>query len=151
MSSDSAASQNDTIIIIDANFILLPFQFKIDYLNEINLELGGRKRFIIFQQVLDELEAKKKREAKAAKFELQLKAGLTYLEQRKEHYSLEFPSDVKNPEETTDEFLLRKAQDLKALYKTVYLATNDADLRRKAKKSNIYGIFLRQRKYLSFD
>ena len=40
------------IVIIDANFILLPFQFKIDYLKEIRDLVEGKISFIIFRQVL---------------------------------------------------------------------------------------------------
>jgi len=138
-------------IIIDANFILIPVQFKIDYLEDINFDLEGKKVFIIFQQVLNELKAKKKRDSKASKFELQLKAGLAYLDKKKDAYCIKWDATVKNQEETTDNFLLRKAIEFKSHYKAVYIASNDADLRRKAKKSNIYSIFLRQRKYLSYD
>ena len=55
-------------IVIDANFILLPFQFKIDYLYEIDNNLEGRTIFILFKQILDELEAKRLREPNATKF-----------------------------------------------------------------------------------
>ncbi len=33
------------IVIIDSNFVLLPYQFKIDYLTEIRLILQGELKF----------------------------------------------------------------------------------------------------------
>ena len=71
------------LIVVDSNFILLPFQFKIDYLHEIRELLEGELKFIIFQQVLNELEAKKRREAKSTKFRRLFEAGLLYLEKKK--------------------------------------------------------------------
>ena len=74
---------NFNLIVIDSNFILLPFQFKIDYLNEIRVNLEGKLKFIIFRQILKELDAKIKREPKATKFQRQFKSGLLYLEKKK--------------------------------------------------------------------
>ena len=142
---------NIKLIVIDANFILLPFQFKIDYFNEIRLLLEGKVRFILFQQILNELEAKKKREPKSTKFARILNSGLLYLEKNKESYEIDFLNKIKKNHETTDEFLLRKSIKLKKNYQNVFLATNDSELRRQAKKSNINVIFLRQKKYLSLE
>ncbi|UCD00960.1 MAG: hypothetical protein JSV23_08750 [Promethearchaeota archaeon] len=144
-------SSNTTLVIIDSNFILLPFQFKIDYFNEIKLNIEGELRFIIFQQVLNELEFKRKREPKATKFVRLLDAGLSYLERNKEMYNIEILENFKENNETTDNFLIRMLEDLKKENQNVYLATNDSELRKKAKKKRISIIFLRQNKYLSID
>jgi rRNA-processing protein FCF1 len=142
---------NLTLIIIDANFILLPFQFKIDYLYEIRANLDGTLKFIVFQQILNELEAKRKREPKATKFIRLLNSGLSYLEKNKERFEIEFIEDIKGIDETTDDFMLRKLTKLKENYQSVFLATNDSELRRRSKKLSINVIFLRQKKYLSFE
>jgi rRNA-processing protein FCF1 len=141
----------ENFIVIDANFILLPFQFKIDYLTEISATLEGKILFIVYKQVLDELNAKKLREPNATKFHMNLKSGLLYLEENDKKYDIFYAQNVKSKDETTDSFLLRFCQELKGEQKKVYLATNDADLRRKARKIGISTIFLRQKKYLSFD
>ena len=70
----------ENFIVIDANFILLPFQFKIDYLTEIIKDMEGITRFIVTDQILNELKAKKHREPNATKFHMNLKSGLLYLE-----------------------------------------------------------------------
>jgi hypothetical protein len=141
----------ENLIVIDANFILLPFQFKIDYLYDIDSSLEGRTVFILFKQILDELEAKKLREPNATKFITNLKSGLLYLEKNNEKYSVIYNHLTKSQNETTDDFLVRNCQELKGKEKKVYLASNDRDLRRKMRKIGVSTIFLRQKKFLSFD
>lgn len=138
-------------IVIDSNFILLPFQFKVDYLTEIRLLLQGEIKFIIFKQVLDELEAKRIRESKTTKFRRLFDSGLLYLEEKKSEFSIEHVEDVKDKSETTDDFLLRQLIALKDGGKQVFLATNDSELRKRARKLDINTIFLRQKKYLSIE
>jgi len=142
---------NQNLIVIDSNFILLPFQFKLDYLNEIRLNLEGKLKFIIFRQILRELDAKRKREPKATKFHKQLKSGLLYLEKNQTDFNIEYIEEVKDNLETTDDFLLRKLITLKNEGKQVFLATNDSELRKRARKLDINTIFLRQKKYLSIE
>lgn len=139
------------LIVIDSNFILLPFQFKLDYLNEIRVKLEGKLKFIIFRQILKELDAKRKREPKATKFRKQLKSGLLYLEKNQTDFNIEYIEEVKDNLETTDDFLLRKLITLKNEGKQVFLATNDSELRKRARKLDINTIFLRQKKYLSIE
>ena len=139
------------LIVIDSNFILLPYQFKVDYLNEIYLNLEGKTRFYIFKQVLDELEAKKRRTPITSKFRRQFKFGMSYLKKNEIVYPIYFIDEIKKENETTDNFLLRRCIDFKADYKHVFIATNDAQLRKKASKAKINLIFLRQKKYLSIE
>lgn len=139
------------LVIIDSNFILLPFQFKIDYLEEIRMKVEGKLKFIIYQQIFNELESKRKRESKATKFTRLLDSGLSYLEKNKPTFEIDFLEDVKNRDELTDEFLLRKSLELKDKGFLVFLATNDSELRRKARRSELNTIYLRQKKFLSIE
>ncbi|MBY9010358.1 MAG: hypothetical protein KGD74_10885 [Candidatus Lokiarchaeota archaeon] len=141
----------ENLIVIDANFILLPFQFKIDYLYDIDSRLEGRTVFILFKQILDELQAKRLREPNATKFIMNLNSGLSYLENNYEKYNIVYNQLTKSNGESTDDFLVRNCQNLKGKEIRVYLASNDADLRRKVRKIGFSTIFLRQKKYLSFD
>jgi len=141
----------ENAIIIDSNFILLPYQFKIDYFNEIYLILSGKSRFLVFKQCIDELDAKKLRNPKARKFRRQYKAGMLYLERNEKVYPLYFIDEIKGKNETTDDFLLRRCIHFKKEYKRVFLATNDSELRKRAKNSGVNVIFLRQKKYLSIE
>ena len=144
-------TEHINVVVIDANFILLPYQFKIDYLNDIYLSLEGRTRFYIFKQVLNELRAKENREQKARKFHRMLKSGMSYLEKYETSYPIYFIDDLKNQAETTDDFLLKWCIKFKKEYRHVFLATNDSKLRKKAKNSNINLIFLRQKKFISIE
>ena len=136
------------IVIIDANFILLPIQFNIHYLEEIKYQLEGKTKFLIFQQILDELKAKKHRKKMAkknAKFEMQFKGGLQYLQKNQTDFNIEFIDKRKQPDESSDDFLLRKTLEIKKKEKSVFLASNDANLRKRATKQAISVIFLRQK------
>ncbi|MFX0007858.1 MAG: PIN domain-containing protein [Promethearchaeota archaeon] len=139
------------IIVIDSNFILLPFQFKIDYFDEIRSKIEGEIRFIIYQQIFNELEAKRKKELETTKFIRFLESGLGYLEKNKKKYRIDILEDKKKKNETTDDFLIRMLMNLKKQNQNIYIATNDSDLRRKAKEIQIYTIFMRQKKYISID
>lgn len=138
-------------VIIDSNFILLPFQFKIDYFNEINLKMEGKTCFIIYKQILDELESKSRRQSKTTKFQLQLKSSLRYVDSNQERFNIKIINKVKSEFETTDEFLIKRCIDLKEKDWRVFLATNDSKLRKEVNRLGISTIFLRQKKYLTFD
>lgn len=143
----------ENLVVIDANFILTPIQFKVDFLDEIEFSLEGKTKFLIYKQVIDELQAKAERferREKSAKFEAQLNAGKTYLEQNKPNYHLQWSEEVKNSEESTDDFLLRKVKELKKEYPHVYLATNDRHLRKRAKEYASL-IFIRQNQMISIQ
>ena len=139
------------VVILDSNFILLPFQFKIDYIDEIQFKIEGKTKYLIYRQVLDELEAKKKREPNATKFERHFKSGLSYIEKKRKIFEIETIEELKNDQETTDDFLVRKAVEMKDEYKHVFLATNDSELRKKAKKLIVSTIFLRKQSYIDIE
>ncbi|MHA1805570.1 MAG: PIN domain-containing protein [Promethearchaeota archaeon] len=139
------------LVVVDSNFILLPFQYRINYLEEIEDKLEGSVRFIIYQQVLDELNSKRRR-WKGRKFALQYDAGLRYLEEMKSRYDICVESkERKMAEEITDEFLLRKVKELKSANLRVFLATNDKRLRKQAREVKVNLIYLRQEKKLEID
>jgi len=144
-------NSNFNIVVIDSNFILLPFQFKIDYFDEIRTKIEGQLRFIIFQQMFNELDSKRKRKQKSTNFARFYDSGFLYLEQNKEKYDIIILKNIKRDNENTDDFILRMLKDLKKENQNVYIATNDSELRKKAKLIDISTIFLRQKKYLSID
>ena len=141
----------ENLIILDSNFILLPFQFKIDYLKEIWEKMAGKTAFIVYQQIIDELKAKENRFPSKTRFKKNLDAGLTYLNHNKSLYNIIFDGARKKESETTDDFLIRKCISLKDEESRVYLATNDKELRRKANKAKIVSIFMRQKKYIDLE
>ncbi|MBY9006719.1 MAG: hypothetical protein KGD63_08175 [Candidatus Lokiarchaeota archaeon] len=145
----------DNLVIIDSNFILLPIQFHIDYIEEIIYKIEGKTEFIIFKQILDELDAKENRfkSKKSSIFQTQYNTGLKYLNLKKKNLNIFMENQIKVHSETTDDFLIRKAIEIKekSAQIRIYLATNDSELRKKAKNSGIYTIFLRQKKFISIE
>jgi rRNA-processing protein FCF1 len=141
----------ENLIILDSNFILLPFQFKIDYLKEIREYLVGKTSFIVYQQIMDELKAKENRFPNKTRFKRELDAGLTYLNHNKNLYTFIFDDEKKEQSETTDDFLIRKCKSLKSEESRVYLATNDKELRKKAIDIKIFSIFMRQKKFIDVE
>ena len=138
-------------IVLDSNFILLPFQFKIDYLKEIKESMAGKTSFIIYQQVLDELKAKEKRFPNKMTFKKNLDAGLIYLNHNQSFYQIEFNECQKLEHETTDDFLIRKCISMKSEESRVFLATNDKELRKRAINHEIFTIFMRQKKFIDVE
>jgi rRNA-processing protein FCF1 len=141
----------ENYIIIDSNFLFLPYQFKIDYLSEITMNLGNKSNLIIFRQVLDELKSKQKREPNARKFEMNLQAAIFYLEKNRDRYNIQFIEKKKEFNETTDEFLINGCLHYKAENRKVFLATNDSKLRKKAAQLGIGRIYLKQKQFLAFE
>jgi rRNA-processing protein FCF1 len=76
---------------------------------------------------------------------------MSYLEKNKNVYMITFLDDIKKDNETTDDFLLRKAIEFKLENNFIFLATNDSILRKRARDFGLKTIFLRQKKYLSFE
>ena len=101
----SLKKKDDNIVVFDSNFILLPYQFKIDYLNDIYLNLEGKTRFYIFKQSLDEIEAKIRRDPKTRKLKRQYKGGMAYFDKNEKIYPLYFIQEILEKNETADEFL----------------------------------------------
>jgi len=138
-------------IILDSNFILIPSQFKIDYLKEIREAMAGKTSFIVYQQILDELQAKEKRFPNRTQFKKNLSMGLSYLNHNKNMYEIEFNESRKQEHETTDDFLIRKCFSMKSEEVRVFLATNDKELRKKAVNQKIFIIYMRQKKFIDVE
>ncbi len=136
------------IVIIDANFLFLPIQFKIDFLSEINYLLEGKNYYLIYKQIFDELESKRKRLHEISKFGRELNFARVYLESNENNYNLIYINKIKHGSETTDQFLLNECLRLNKKHPNIFLATNDSQLRKEASKANIRNVYLRQKKYL---
>ncbi len=135
------------LIILDANFILIPSQFGIDYFEEIRDIIPGKLAYIVFKSTLDELNWKKIRESKKVKYQKQLELGLKIL---RSHKFCEIPIE-RITGETVDDFLIKACQKLLNNNFKVHLATNDSRLRSRAMKLGISVIYLRQKKKIVSD
>ncbi|MCG3217859.1 MAG: hypothetical protein KAR35_02580 [Candidatus Heimdallarchaeota archaeon] len=117
---------SDQIILFDTNF-LLPFPKNINLEKELDRVFPGGK-IVILDFILDELIGLAKEKSsigRSAKLGLQLAQKWTNM-----------VSDAEGP--TVDDRLVAAAQDLKAI-----IATNDKELRKKAKQKGVPVIFVR--------
>jgi rRNA-processing protein FCF1 len=116
------------IVILDANALLMPFQFRINL--DIELErLLGECEVLVPSSVLGELE-------KLAKENRQAKAALALAKKYR----------VSEVEEGGDASIVSLANELNAI-----VVTNDKDLIMKLKESRIPVIYLRSRTHLVLE
>ena len=121
-------------MLLDTNFLLLPFQRHIDIFEEIPRLVGGHVQFLLLPQILSELRwlethgTTKERKA--------VKSTLMLVEQYCQILE-ETPPSIKNLD--ADSALLNFAQETGAI-----VATNDGQLRRKLVNQGSRAIFLRK-------
>ena len=128
-------SEDKREVFIDTNFFMIPFQFNIDILEEFKRILPNYK-LVTTKFVLNELIGLKNN----SKGKVRLAAGLGLnIAQSDESEVRDIPL---NDGESVDDALIRISK---------VLATNDANLRKKAKKKGIPLVILRQRKYLAVE
>lgn len=124
-------------VVFDANFLLTPFQLKVDIFGGIE-SLIGRFEPIILSTTIEELKRlsmrgseKTRRYAQSA---LELAKRCKVIEVRAE------------PGESYDDIIVRIAKEERLI-----VATNDSNLRRRLRESGVPTIFLRQRAHLQVD
>jgi rRNA-processing protein FCF1 len=124
-------------VILDSNFLFVPFQFRIDIFEELN-RLLGKAEPVVLSTTLEELNSlvkkrseKTRRQALAA-IELADHCGIIEVE--------------RGLEESFDDVVLRTAKEWNCP-----VATNDAALRKRLRESNVAAVFLRQKTHLEVD
>lgn len=125
-------------IILDSNFLMLPFQFGIDIFEAIKDLLDRNIEFIVLPQIVEEIERIADGmgdDSRGARLALKLIEGKCVI------LNLD---DVKGL--STDESIVRAAIKLGAV-----VATNDRRLRRRLRSKGIPTIFLRERSHLDID
>lgn len=125
-------------VILDSNFLLLPFQFGIDIFECVKSLLGRNVEFIVLPQIVEEVKriadgvGDNSRGARLALKLIEEKCAILDLD------------EVRGL--NTDESILKAAVNLDAV-----VATNDRTLRRKLRSKGIPTIFLRERSHLDID
>ncbi|MFX1540097.1 MAG: PIN domain-containing protein [Promethearchaeota archaeon] len=131
---NNTKSNQSTQVLLDTNFLLLPFQRRFDIYEEIPRLIGRRVTFLVMPQILKEIEwlqeNGKTRERNAAKNALHLVYQNCQLVEN-------LPKSLQNL--NADRALLQYAKQINAI-----VATNDGDLRRKLVKQGSRAIFLRK-------
>ncbi|MEM1586360.1 MAG: 30S processome protein Utp24 [Candidatus Bathyarchaeia archaeon] len=124
-------------VILDTNFLFLPFQFRINIFDGIEV-LIGKFEPIVLSTTIDEL--KRLSNSKSVKIQ---RLSLSAMELAKRCRVVKV--DVR-PGESYDDVLMRVAKE-----NNYIVATNDRALRKKLREAGIATIFLRQRSYLQIE
>jgi rRNA-processing protein FCF1 len=131
--TNNSSSQGQPVLL-DTNFLLLPFQRRIDIFEEIPKLLQSHVKHLILPQVFEELQwlvtQGSSREARAAQSAIEALNRFASV-------ITDLPSDVRNLD--ADSALLHYAQHIGAI-----VATNDRDLRQKLITQGSRVIYLRK-------
>ena len=119
-------------VILDSNFLFIPFQFKIDIFEELK-NLVGKFEPVVLSTTMEELE--KLATEKTEKTRRQALSALR-LTERCTVVNVEI-----GPTESYDDVIVRKAKEWNCS-----AATNDRELRRRLRVELISVIYLRQKK-----
>ncbi|WP_400201175.1 PIN domain-containing protein [Methanobrevibacter smithii] len=122
-------------VVIDTNFFMVPFQFNVDIIDELEKALPSYKLTTpIF--VINELKGLKRNN----KGKIRLNADLALKLANSSNIEIKDISLENN--ETVDDALLRVSE---------VLATNDIELKKRDRKKGITVEYLRQKKYIAID
>ena len=122
-------------VVIDTNFFMVPFQFNVDIIDELEKALPSYK-LTTPSLVINELKGLKRNN----KGNIRLNADLALKLANSSNIEIKDISLENN--ETVDDALLRVSE---------VLATNDIELKKRAKKKGITVAYLRQKKYIAID
>ena len=122
-------------VVIDTNFFMVPFQFNVDVITELENTLPSYK-LTTPSFVINELKGLKRNN----KGKIRLNANLALKLANSSKVEIKDISLLEN--ETVDDALLRVSE---------VLATNDIELKNRAKDKGITVVYLRQKKYIAVD
>ena len=126
---------NSKEVVIDTNFFMVPFQFNVDIITELEKILPSYT-LTTPSFVINELKGLKKN----SKGKVRLNANLALKLANSSKVEIKDISLLEN--ETVDDALLRVSE---------VLATNDIELKKRAKDKGITVAYLRQKKYIAID
>ncbi len=122
-------------VVIDTNFFMVPFQFNVDIITELENTLPSYK-LTTPSFVINELKGLKRNN----KGKTRLNANLALKLANSSKVEIKDISLLEN--ETVDDALLRVSE---------VLATNDIELKNRAKNKGITVVYLRQKKYIAVE
>lgn len=138
-------------IFLDANFLLIPAQFKVDIYEQFRQLIPGPYQIVVISAVIDELTHKISNLSPTSSLRQQVKLALQILE-RESHHILEKPRPA-DPNIGVDDWILQVMLDYKENFAEteLYLATNDKNLRKKALENRFPTVFLRKKQRLEVE
>jgi len=119
-------------IILDTNFLTIPYQFNIDIFEEIDRVVEGDYELTTLDSVIEELKKLTKTRGKEA---TAAKVALTLIKEKNVKV-------IKTGEKNVDIKIYRMAD------KNTIIATNDRILRRRLKNKNVKVLYLRSKKHI---
>ena len=123
-------------IIIDTNFLMIPYKFRVDIFSEINRVCSFNYRLFIMEKTVEELKGiiknQPRKDKKAAQFALKL-IGLKNI------------GTIPSKENDVDSAILQAA------CKDTVVATQDVFLKRQLAEKGASVIWMRQKKYLQYS
>ena len=126
---------NSKEVVIDTNFFMVPFQFNVDIISELEKKLPSYK-LTTPSFVINELKGLKRNN----KGKIRLNANLALKLANSSKIEIKDISLLEN--ETVDDALLRVSE---------VLATNDIELKNRAKDKGITVAYLRQKRYIAVE
>ena len=126
---------NSKEVVIDTNFFMVPFQFNVDIITELENKLPSYK-LTTPSFVINELKGLKNNN----KGKVRLNANLALTLANSSKVEIKDISLLEN--ETMDDALLRVSE---------VLATNDIELKNRAKDKGITVVYLRQKRYIAVE
>ncbi len=123
-------------VILDTNFLLLPFQFKIDILRELDYLIEVSHRYVISSKTLEEL---RRLGASVGKDGMAARLALKMIEANKDKIE-----SVKNDMDV-DEWIVEYATSSNAI-----VCTNDKELRKRLKRLHVKVVAMKSRSKLGF-
>ena len=126
---------NSKEVVIDTNFFMVPFQFNVDIITELENKLPSYK-LTTPSFVINELKGLKRNN----KGKIRLNANLALKLANSSKIEIKDISLLEN--ETVDDALLRVSE---------VLATNDIELKNRAKEKGITVAYLRQKRYIAVE
>ena len=126
---------NSKEVVIDTNFFMVPFQFNVDIITELENKLPSYK-LTTPSFVINELKGLKNNN----KGKVRLNANLALTLANSSKVEIKDISLLEN--ETVDDALLRVSE---------VLATNDIELKNRAKDKGITVAYLRQKRYIAVE
>ena len=122
------------IIIVDTNFLMIPYKFKVDIFSEFKRICDFNYQLVVFEQTINELNNIIKKQSgkdkRAAQFALKL-------------IQLKNIGIIKSEQENVDSLILKN------INKGNVVATNDINLKKELIRNGISVVILRQKKYLT--
>lgn len=123
-------------IVLDTNFLLVPFQFKIDILKELDFLVDVSHRFVVSSRTVEELKAIGKAVGKDG---MAARLALKMLEANRERIAI-VESDVE-----VDDWIVSYASENRAI-----VCTNDSNLRRRLKQAGVKVAAMKSRSKVGF-